>query len=146
MIPDEQFLEPKYTIGVAASKLGISVHSLRQYEREGLILSFKTSTGRRIYSDLELEKIKCIKKMIKDEGLNFEGIRRLFALTPCWKLRKCSKKSEKECASYKNFYRPCWSTKEKCHEPFDSCRTCPVYYSVIGCDDLKKIFLQQENF
>ena len=52
--------EPVYTIGVAAMKLGISVHSLRQYENEGLIIPFKTATGRRLYSDLELEKILCI--------------------------------------------------------------------------------------
>ncbi len=143
MKPDDQYLEPKYTIGVASSKLGISVHSLRQYEREGIILTFKTPTGRRLYSDLEIEKVKCIKIMIHD-GLNFEGIRRLLALTPCWKMRDCSKKSEKECASYKNFSRPCWATVEKCHEPLDSCRQCPVYYEVVGCDDIKKLFLKKK--
>lgn len=144
MKPDDPFLEPKYTIGVASSKLDISVHSLRQYEREGLILSYKTPTGRRLYSDLELEKIKCIKKMIKDEGLNFEGIRRLLALTPCWNIRSCSKKSEKECASYKNFSRPCWATEEKCHEPYETCRICPVYYNIIGCDDLKNYIFNRK--
>ncbi len=142
MTPDDQYLEPKYTIGVASNKLGISVHSLRQYEREGLILSFKTPTGRRLYSDLEIEKIHCIKKMLKEYGLNFEGIRRLLALTPCWKMRECSKKSEIECAAYKNFSRPCWSTEEKCHEPLSSCRICPVYYNVVGCDDIKKFFIE----
>ncbi len=138
MKADDPFLEPKYTIGVASSKLNISVHSLRQYEREGLILSFKTPTGRRLYSDLELAKIQCIKRMLKDEGLNFEGIRRLLALTPCWNIRKCTRKGKKVCASYKNFSRPCWATEEKCHEPLADCRTCPVYYSIIGCEDLKK--------
>ena len=76
-IAERKFTEPIYTIGVAAGKLSISVHTLRLYEAEGLIIPFRTETGRRIFSDLELEKVKCIRSMIQEEGLNFEGIRRI---------------------------------------------------------------------
>ena len=103
------FYEPVYTIGVASAKLGISVHALRLYETEGLIITHKTPTGRRLYSDLELEKVKCIKKMIQEEGLNFEGIRRLLAFVPCFKLRKCSSKHGTICKAYNMSTKRCWA-------------------------------------
>ena len=78
--------DPIYAIGIAAKKVGVSVHLLRVYEREGLILTERTETGRRFYSDLELVKINCIRRMINEYGLNFAGIRRLLALLPCWKI------------------------------------------------------------
>lgn len=139
MIQQRSFTEPVYTIGLAAEKVELSVHSLRLYEREGLIIPHKTPTGRRFYSDLELEKIRCIKKMIQEQGLNFEGIRRLLALVPCWKLRKCSHQQKGSCAAFKSTIRPCWATEEKCHSPFPSCRDCPVYQGIVDCSDLKEI-------
>lgn len=129
--------EPVYTIGVAADRLNISVHSLRQYEREGLILTHKTPTGRRLYSDLELEKIRCIKEMIQEQGLNFEGIRRLMSLIPCWKLRDCKKEVKEACYPFKDKTRPCWSSEQKCAHPLPDCRDCPVYRKMVHCDDLK---------
>ncbi|MCP4156489.1 MAG: MerR family transcriptional regulator [bacterium] len=138
-IKERQFTEPVYTIGVAAEKVGISVHSFRQYEREGLIIPHKTATGRRLYSDLEIEKMRCIKLMIREEGLNFEGIRRLMALVPCWKLRECKEKERKTCPAFTNIKRPCWATEEKCHHPYPTCRDCEVYRSIVHCSDLRDL-------
>ena len=133
------FYEPVYTIGIAASKLGVSVHTLRLYETEGLIVTYKTATGRRLYSDLELEKVKCIKKMIQEEGLNFEGIRRLLAFIPCFKLRKCRSKQGKRCNAYNISTQPCWATEEKCVDPYPSCRDCPVYRKIVSCEDVQNL-------
>jgi len=133
------FFEPVYTIGVAAAKLGVSVHTLRLYETEGLIITHKTPTGRRLYSDLELEKVKCIKKMIQEEGLNFEGIRRLLAFVPCFKLRKCSSKHGTLCRAYNISTKPCWATAEKCMDPYPTCRDCPVYRKIVSCDDVQNL-------
>jgi len=144
-IPERSFTEPVYTIGVASDKLGISPHSLRQYEQEGLILAHKTPTGRRRYSDLEIEKIRCIKRMVQEEGLNFEGIRRLLALAPCWKLRECRDNQRESCAAFKNIKRPCWATEEKCHNPLPSCRDCPVYQRIVHCDDLKELLYTKSD-
>jgi len=131
--------DPVYTIGLAAERLNMSVHSLRQYEREGLILTHKTSTGRRLYSDLELEKIRCIKQMVQEQGLNFEGIRRLMALIPCWKLRNCKGEVKDACYPSKDKSRPCWSSEQKCAHPLPDCRNCPVYQKMVHCDDLKNL-------
>ena len=61
--------EPIYSIGIAAKKLKISVPALRVYEREGLLLPYRTETGRRIYSHQDIERISAIRKMIRDEEL-----------------------------------------------------------------------------
>ena len=50
------FFEPVYTIGVAAAKLGVSVHTLRLYETEGLIITYKTSTEEGCIQTLNLKK------------------------------------------------------------------------------------------
>lgn len=136
--------EPVYTISVAAGKVGISAHSFRQYEQEGLILTHKTPTGRRLYSDLEIEKVKCIKKMVREEGLNFEGIRRLMALVPCWKLRSCNEKERKNCPSFNNIKKPCWATVEKCLHPLPSCRECQVYRRTVNCGDLRDLLFERK--
>ena len=78
---------PLFTIGVVAKMADISVQSLRLYEKEGLMIPFKTETGRRMYSRHDLERIACIRKMIVQQGLNFNGIRKIFSLIPCWEFK-----------------------------------------------------------
>ncbi len=131
--------EPVYTIGVAASKLNMTVHNIRLYESEGLILPYRTDTGRRLFSDLELEKIRCIRSMIKEEGLNFEGIRRLLAMVPCWKIRSCSSQERGKCQAYIDRIRPCWDVDEKCLHPLPSCRDCDVYRGLVKCEDVQEL-------
>ena len=128
--------EPIYTIGIAAKKLGVSVHALRLYEREGLIVPHRTDTNRRIYSDVELHKVDCIKQMIKEMGLNFAGIRRLIALVPCWKFKNCSMKNRTKCEAYQDKSSPCWCSPSLCSTPEEACRDCMVYKNVMGCSDL----------
>lgn len=129
--------ETKYSIGQAAKIAAVSVHLLRVYEQEGLIIPARTASGRRMYSDLELEKIACIRKMVQEYGLNFAGIRRLLALLPCWKLRDCDPETRNNCSASTVSDRPCWATDEKCAHLLDSCRDCIVYRSVTDCDQLK---------
>ena len=131
--------DPVYTIGIAARLLGISVPLLRTYEKEGLILSVRTDTQRRLYSDIEIEKVKCIRRMISENGMNYEGIRRMLALVPCWRLRNCDHGEQDRCAAFHNSSRPCWATDEKCANPLPSCRDCVVYQKTIDCDDVKKL-------
>ncbi len=131
--------DPVYTIGVAAKLLGVSVHLLRIYEQEGLILSERTPTGRRMYSDLEIEKVRCIRRMIHEQGMNYEGLRRMLALVPCWRLRGCEHHEKDSCAAFQNSDRPCWATEEKCANPLDNCRDCIVYQATVDCNTIKKL-------
>ena len=134
---NHHFYEPVYTPAVAAKKLGISTHSLRLYEAEGLLIPYRTETGRRLYSNLEMEKVKSIRNMIQNQGNNFEGIRRLLALAPCWKIRGCSLDQWKVCTKDNTIGMPCWATEEKCGEQHvTTCRECPVYTKLITYEDI----------
>ncbi len=130
-----EYLECKFSIGVAAEKCNVSVHTLRLYEAEGLILMEKTESGRRLFSNLEIDKILSIRKMVQ-EGLNFEGIRRLISLVPCWKIRHCNSGAGKKCSAYQNRRRPCWATETKCVNPLPSCRLCPIYQELLSYNDI----------
>lgn len=139
---EERYTEANYTIGITSKKLGVSVHALRLYEAEGLIIPVKTETKRRLYSDLEIEKVRCIKNMIQNEGLNFAGIRRVLALVPCWKITGCKSNNGEDCEAYKNRKYPCWSAKEKKVREHGNCRDCEVYKQLVKCEDIRKLMQQ----
>jgi MerR family transcriptional regulator/heat shock protein HspR len=130
--------EPLFTIGLAAERLGISVMTLRMYEQRGLILPHRTESGRRHYSVHDLELVLCIREMINEEGLNIEGIRRLMALMPCWKWKKCSPADRDKCIAYTEQVAPCWSLEETaCRRRDEDCRECRVYQELPECKSLK---------
>jgi DNA-binding transcriptional MerR regulator len=65
------------TIGEAARRTGVSVHTLRYYERAGLVISpvDRTSGGRRRYRELDLKWIIICTKL-RATGMPIAGIRR----------------------------------------------------------------------
>jgi len=120
--------QPIFAIGVASIRLGLSFSALRMYEEEGLLLPYRTSTGRRIYSLADLEWIDCIRNTIKERGLNMEGIREILGLIPCWDICQCSLKARESCEGYLSSLKPCWYlTKKSCSKGPQDCRTCGVY-------------------
>jgi len=64
------------TIGEAARRTGVSVHTLRYYERAGLVVSpvDRTSGGRRRYRELDLRWIVVCTKL-RATGMPIRGIR-----------------------------------------------------------------------
>ncbi len=120
--------QPIFAIGLASVRLGLSFSALRMYEEEGLLIPHRTSTGRRIYSLADLEWIDCIRKVIKERGLNIEGIREILSLIPCWEVYQCSMKARESCEGYLSSLKPCWSLKNKsCSRGPEDCRACDVY-------------------
>ena len=65
------------TIGEAARRTGVSVHTLRYYERAGLVVSpvDRTAGGRRRYRELDLKWIVICTKL-RATGMPIRGIRR----------------------------------------------------------------------
>jgi MerR family transcriptional regulator/heat shock protein HspR len=60
--------EPIYPIGVVLRLLGISVFTLRMYEREGLILASRgTNQKNRLYSISDIERMRCIRDAITNK-------------------------------------------------------------------------------
>lgn len=64
-----------YLIGEFSSITGVSIHTLRYYEKEGLIVPGRKENGRRSYSDGDILWIQFIKRL-KDTGMPIREIRR----------------------------------------------------------------------
>lgn len=129
---------PIFTISNAAKLLHIYVHTLRMYEREGLIIPFKKTSNQRLYSERDLERLRCIRKVLTQDKIGIEGIRKLLSLIPCWGIVKCSTTERKKCEAYNGYSKPCWMLKHKgniCENK--DCRECEVYSSFGNCESIK---------
>jgi MerR family transcriptional regulator/heat shock protein HspR len=131
--------EPNYSISTAARLLGISVHTLRMYEKEGLLIPFKSNGNQRRYSDMDLERIRCIRRAINEDKIGIEGIRRMLALIPCWAIVSCTAADREKCEAYNSYEKPCWTYKHKNNfcENLD-CFNCEVYNSFGDCGSIKE--------
>jgi MerR family transcriptional regulator/heat shock protein HspR len=69
-----------FFISVAARMLGMHPQTLRKYERLGLVQPTRTIGSMRLYSREELERLKIIKKLVDDGGINLAGVRRLMSI------------------------------------------------------------------
>jgi MerR family transcriptional regulator, heat shock protein HspR len=67
-------------ISVAARMLGMHPQTLRKYERLGLIQPTRTIGSMRVYSQDELERLRLIKRMVDDAGINLAGVQRLLEI------------------------------------------------------------------
>jgi MerR family transcriptional regulator/heat shock protein HspR len=65
--------EPRYVISVAAKILGIQTHTLRYYERIGIVEPSRSRGNIRLYSERDLEILRHIKTLIEDLGVNLAG-------------------------------------------------------------------------
>src|SRR5258705_13232177 len=66
-----------FFISVAARMLGMHPQTLRKYERLGLVQPSRTIGSMRLYSRDELERLKLIKRLVDDGGINLAGGQRL---------------------------------------------------------------------
>ncbi|NQV15922.1 MerR family transcriptional regulator [bacterium] len=134
---------PVFTIGVAADLIGVSVHTLRMYENEGLILPRRTETKRRLYSQIDIERLQCIRVMIEDHGFNLAGIKAQMSMAPCWEIKGCTEIDRSICEAYDSALEPCWMVKVKsqaCQE--EDCAACQVYREVTTCGNMKSYLRQ----
>src|SRR5437763_5904726 len=67
-------------ISMAARMLGMHPQTLRKYERLGLIQPTRTIGSMRLYSRDELERLKVIKRLVDDAGINLAGVQRLLSI------------------------------------------------------------------
>ncbi|MGE0702335.1 MAG: MerR family transcriptional regulator [Vicinamibacterales bacterium] len=69
-----------YFISVAARMLGMHPQTLRKYERLGLVQPTRTIGSMRVYSRGELERLRIIKRLVEDGGVNLAGVQRLLSV------------------------------------------------------------------
>ncbi len=134
---------PVYTIGVASRLIGVSVHALRMYESVGILNPKRTETKRRLYSKNDINRLKCIRHFIEEDGLNIAGIKTVLSMVPCWKLKPCTEEDRKDCVAYHKMGEPCWIVKNRGDACTDvDCRDCEVYLSVANCKNIKELTKQ----
>jgi DNA-binding transcriptional MerR regulator len=130
--------KPVYPIRTAAKLLNISVHTLRMYEKENLILPFKKSTSHRLYSKNDIDRINCIRSAINESKISINGIKTIYSMMPCWEVINCSKEDRSRCSAYLRHSGPCWAVKGDetiCADK--DCRNCSVYQDYGECGSIK---------
>ena len=69
-----------YLISVAARMLDMHPQTLRKYERLGLVRPLRTLGSMRVYSRDELERLRVIKQLVDEDGINLAGVQRLLGI------------------------------------------------------------------
>ncbi len=136
--------DPVIAFGKAAQLSGLSTSALRKYESYGLVVFHRSPSKQRLVSFEDIERIKAIQDIIKEKHLNIEGILRLWALIPCWKIKGCSSAQKRSCPAPLNSIRPCWVTLHfsGC-EDISKCADCDVYRISVNCiDEIKDLYLE----
>jgi MerR family transcriptional regulator/heat shock protein HspR len=73
---DEEF----YFISMAARLLDMHPQTLRKYDRLGLVQPTRTIGSVRVYSRSQLDRLKLIKHLVEDAGVNLAGVQRLLSI------------------------------------------------------------------
>jgi MerR family transcriptional regulator/heat shock protein HspR len=68
---------PRYMISVAAELVGMHPQTLRIYEQKGLVNPQRTAGNTRLYSDIDVERLRLIQRLTTDWGLNLAGVERV---------------------------------------------------------------------
>ena len=69
-----------FLISMAAEMLGMHPQTLRKYERLGLIQPSRTIGSMRLYSREDLERLRLIKRLVDELGINLAGVQRLLSI------------------------------------------------------------------
>ena len=68
-----------YFISTAARLLHMHPQTLRKYERLGLVQPSRTIGSMRVYSREELDRLRLIKHLVDELGINLAGVQRLLS-------------------------------------------------------------------
>jgi MerR family transcriptional regulator/heat shock protein HspR len=71
---------PRYMISVAADLVGMHPQTLRIYEQKGLVRPRRTAGNTRLYSDIDVERLRLIQRLTTELGLNLAGVERVLHL------------------------------------------------------------------
>ncbi len=90
--------QPVYTLKVASGLVGLSPRTIRLYEESELLAPARTGGNQqRLYSEQDLQWLRCIRDMLHEEGLTVTAVRRLLDLIPCWEIRNCEAEVAETC-------------------------------------------------
>jgi MerR family transcriptional regulator/heat shock protein HspR len=70
-----------YLISMAAEMLDMHPQTLRKYERLGLVRPHRTTGSMRVYTQEELTRLRMIKSLVDEAGINLAGVQRLLEIS-----------------------------------------------------------------
>ncbi len=74
-------MEPEvFFISMAARELGMHPQTLRKYERLGLVQPTRTIGSMRLYSRDEMRRLRSIKRLVDELGINLAGVQQLLTI------------------------------------------------------------------
>ncbi|HMM43877.1 MAG TPA: MerR family transcriptional regulator [Thermomicrobiales bacterium] len=73
--------EPLYVISVASRLLRLHPQTLRKYEREGFVAPSRTSGNLRLYSTEDIERLRQVKHLVEERGINLAGVQLALGMT-----------------------------------------------------------------
>lgn len=66
--------EPRYVISIAARMVGVRTHTLRYYERVGIVEPSRSRGNIRLYSESDIAQLRRVKTLMDDLGVNLAGV------------------------------------------------------------------------
>jgi len=69
-----------FFISMAARELGMHPQTLRKYERLGLVQPSRRMGSIRVYTREEVERLRLIKHLVDELGINLAGVQRLLSV------------------------------------------------------------------
>jgi MerR family transcriptional regulator, heat shock protein HspR len=137
---------PLHSIGTVARMLEVSVQTLRMYERRGLILAQKSAGNQRLYSQSDIERLKCIRTSISKHKISIEGIRRIQSMVPCWENVQCPMEQRLACPAFIASDAGCWTYKHESNVCAGrDCLHCKVYLLAGDCEQIKSLVHHQAS-
>jgi MerR family transcriptional regulator/heat shock protein HspR len=79
---------PLFPIGVVSELLQVTDQTLRVYEKSGIIKPSRRNKDR-YYSANDIVWLKCVRRFLKEDGLNLKGIEKLMQFVPCYEISPC---------------------------------------------------------
>ncbi len=76
----EDATQPLYHIGGVAAIVAVHPQTLRLYERHGLVKPSRSRGKTRLYSERDVERVKLIVHLIRNEGVNLAGVAKILEL------------------------------------------------------------------
>jgi MerR family transcriptional regulator/heat shock protein HspR len=65
--------EPRYVISIAARMVGVRTHTLRYYEKIGIVEPSRSRGNIRLYSEGDIAQLRRVKTLMDDLGVNLAG-------------------------------------------------------------------------
>ena len=73
-VPPTTRITGVYVISVAARLADMHPQTLRKYDKEGLVSPQRSEGSRRLYSDSDVERLRVIRRLADELGLNLNGV------------------------------------------------------------------------